>query len=472
MPQVKAIAGHTDLGGVGHAGRYLEYEKGEDGTRAPEWGSRAVAHDFLNVRASSGPGDDVAWYDQMDATRRAWGNDAPAGKSGRARTYQQYVISPDPRDGCDLQTLRDVTMEWARRWFSDYEVAVVYHDANASRLLHAHVIVNNTNLETGRRIAPYLTRRRAAEINRSLQEIALRHGLRAYDSEHESRTAGEMSAAGTSLDAPAGRGDRARDRPPRARTRRSYDSKVETVLRSKGATPWKDDIRSAIDCALSVSASEAEFLSALANLGVEVTESRSKRRRGKPEWIYHHQSQRALGNRRECGGYRLGAMYTRASVERALALGFANMRQAARAVSAPAAPVDARTRHNIIRGLKVVGYGTRAGDVSIEEVSALLRFNAQHGIASYADYDRTGEPGAERMERIARAMGAFSASREWRSRKARGDAMTVGDYLASRDRSGAGGLEASGVRESRDERGGEGGRGDAGGQELEPTRRL
>lgn len=39
-----------------------------------------------------------------------------------------------------------------RENFGNYEVAVVYHDDNERRIPHAHVVVNNTNLNTGHRL--------------------------------------------------------------------------------------------------------------------------------------------------------------------------------------------------------------------------------------------------------------------------------------------------------------------------------
>ena len=45
------------------------------------------------------------------------------------RTYKHYVVSPDPKDGISLESLRDLASSWAEEHFPDYEVAIVYHDA-------------------------------------------------------------------------------------------------------------------------------------------------------------------------------------------------------------------------------------------------------------------------------------------------------------------------------------------------------
>ena len=77
----------------------------------------------------------------MDATRAAAGNDLPW-RGRAARTWKHYVISPDPRNGVSLDELRELATAWVRRWFPDCEVAVVYHDDNAGRIPHAHVVVS------------------------------------------------------------------------------------------------------------------------------------------------------------------------------------------------------------------------------------------------------------------------------------------------------------------------------------------
>ena len=141
MANLKAITGHTSARGVM---RYLER------------GGRALARDFLNLAppvAGEGPGDlpehgPYDWAAAMDATRAAAGNDLPW-RGRAARTWKHYVISPDPRNGVSLDELRELATAWARRWFPDCEVAVVYHDDNAGRIPHAHVVVNNTVLLDG-----------------------------------------------------------------------------------------------------------------------------------------------------------------------------------------------------------------------------------------------------------------------------------------------------------------------------------
>ena len=90
MPILKPISGHGSTGGIR---RYLEK------------GGRALARDLFNLsydeRDAGALGEDAkeacAWDAEMDATRAAFGTDAPwRGKP--ARTFKHFVLSPDPGD--------------------------------------------------------------------------------------------------------------------------------------------------------------------------------------------------------------------------------------------------------------------------------------------------------------------------------------------------------------------------------------
>lgn len=164
MGIVKAISGHTGARGVM---RYLE----RDG--------RALARDFLNIGAPiEGWEGDLPrygacdWAAEMDSVREAAGN-GRAWRGRAARTWKHYVLSSDPGSRVDLSTLRELAVEWASEHFPDHQVAIVYHDDNEGRIPHAHVVVNNTSLETGRRLqVPD-----PLELNRSFQRLEAERGL-------------------------------------------------------------------------------------------------------------------------------------------------------------------------------------------------------------------------------------------------------------------------------------------------------
>ncbi len=274
---LKTIAGHTSARGIC---RYL--------TRK----NRALASDYINIDVPDPMHPDAAfdWARVMDSTRRAFGNDLPW-RGKRVRTYKHYVVSPDPKDGIGLEALRELATTWAAEHFSEYEVAIVYHNDNARGIPHAHVVVNNTNIETGRRLQDPDPKALAA----SLQDIAERQGLSA-------------------LRAPklAGVAARAQRRNPKRHPetyRSEYVRRVEKELTERGEYSWTADIRARVRIARTVARSEAEFRSVLSSMGVTVTDNSPKAQRR--DWIY------ALADHptRRISGERMGLAYGRERLE-------------------------------------------------------------------------------------------------------------------------------------------------------------
>lgn len=165
MPILKPISGHT---GCRNVRKYLEKN------------GRAIARDFFNLswderemRSYDQAGKEaIEWDREMDRMRASFGNDAPC-KGRKARTYKHFVISPDPEDDIDIESLRGIASDWALRFFGDHQIAIVYHDDNTNGIPHAHVVVNNTNLKTGNRMRT----RNPLELNRALQDMARKRGL-------------------------------------------------------------------------------------------------------------------------------------------------------------------------------------------------------------------------------------------------------------------------------------------------------
>ena len=57
----------------------------------------------------------------------------------------------------------------------------MYHDDNNRGILHAHVVVNNTNLETGNKL--HTSRKESKFLATHLQDLALKHGLTSFEND-------------------------------------------------------------------------------------------------------------------------------------------------------------------------------------------------------------------------------------------------------------------------------------------------
>jgi hypothetical protein len=273
MPILKPISGHTSCTGIY---RYLTKN------------GRALARDFLNLDAPEE--GDFDWAAVMDETRHAYCNDTTWGDRP-ARTYKHYVISPDPGDSISLEKLRDLATAWAQEGFADYEVAIVYHDDNENHIPHAHVVVNNTNLVTGRRLqdpSPSL-------LNHSLQKLAKGMELHDFDSGKPYPTY--------------------RNRFKPKTMQREYLRRAERELEAKGEYSWVADIRSRVGIARAIARSEGEFRSVLSAIGVDVADNSPNARRR--DWVYSlegHPTWRVSGER-------LGLGYGREALKRSFSLG-------------------------------------------------------------------------------------------------------------------------------------------------------
>ena len=258
MPILKPISGHGSTGGIR---RYLEK------------GGRALARDLFNLsydeRDAGALGEDAkeacAWDAEMDATRAAFGTDAPwRGKP--ARTFKHFVLSPDPGDDIDLATLRELACSWALRHFDDHEIAIVYHDDNARGIPHAHIVVNNANLRTGYRMQT----QHPEDLNRDLQDMARERGLSGLSNdrapESPSKARGRAGAGG-----------------PRSR-RSVYLGRAEKEIMRSGGYSWVGDIRARVALAKNTSRTEGKFRTALAKLGISVEDNSEKARRD--DWIF------------------------------------------------------------------------------------------------------------------------------------------------------------------------------------------
>lgn len=271
MPLVKCINGHT---GCAATERYLE----RDG--------RAIGHDFINLACiEREDGSVIGWAAEMDEFRSLYGNDEPY-RGKPAITYRHYIVSPDLADKIDLERLRELSIAWAQKHFGEYQVAVVYHDDNEHAIPHAHIVVNNTNIETGKRLhVP-----QPKELNRDLQQMARKREL------------------GYFTDRPSVFNRRAKGGEART-SQREHKGKAERRIEREGGYSWAADIRERARTARALSNDEASYRELLGVLGIELSlNSPNARRR---DYLY------ALANHpsRKVGGEKLGWPYGKGALE-------------------------------------------------------------------------------------------------------------------------------------------------------------
>ena len=192
------------------------------------------------------------------------------------------------RDGISLDGLRRLATRWAREGFPDFQVAIVYHDDNEGHVPHAHVIVNNTNLRTGRRLQDP----DPGALNGRLQAISREMGLSHFDGRID---AGHPDTRGTGS---------------RTDYQRVHVGREESEMAGRGGYSWVADIRARVDVARGVAQDPEDFKRLLTSVGVT-----TRKRRDGTDWTYSLADQPS----RQVSGTRLGTDYRKAHVIRELA---------------------------------------------------------------------------------------------------------------------------------------------------------
>lgn len=361
MPVIKPIAGHT---GTRRIRDYLEK------------GGRALARDFFNLSWDENEmagydealKDGIDWSDEMDRARTSFGNDRPFG--GRpARTFVHYVLSPAPGDTIPLPTLRELSRAWVCKYLPDYQVAIVYHDDNAGRIPHAHIVVNNTNMATGYRIQipdPFA-------LNRGLQDMAEVRGL-SFLRDSKDGDDGFTSLSAKDDDATV---------PPLTR-QADYMCRAERRVRESGDYSWVSDIRDRVAIARNLARNESEFRNILDLLEVDVGDNSAKARR--PDWIYSLRDQGA----KRVGGEKLGYPYGKEALQTRFSRGN------------PAHPSEKSSRECLHVARSAVAINDLA---ELRELAESLDVNARFGIRTMGDYGR-------RIESLARKLDAADSPRD------------------------------------------------------------
>lgn len=384
MPYLKPIKGHTSCAFVK---RYLER------------GGRDLATDFVNLCEHDFSGND--WASQMDMTRKFWGNDKDHGDK-KARTYNHYVLSPNPKDNITLEEFREFMMEFFDKAFEDrFEIAVVYHDDNAANILHAHFIVNNTDITTGKRLAPWLTNKKVHEIRSLCERMAQERGWSNF-LEDDLRDAKQIEAdvlgkLNPELDAPSFEGiseiKKSKDH-PYTTNRDAYYTKTERELLESGGWSWKEDLRDRIRIAREISTTEEGYLRALKILDVNVQTTKQG------DYRYTHPE----NNRWQVNGYRLGQAFSRNGIRSRLA--DEDMRHIDKPASLQRAKIMSAFDTWRIEGIRTVGYIHPRLNISLSDIADAMSVVNENNIRSMSGFDRVIENASEdQILRISSAKG-------------------------------------------------------------------
>lgn len=436
MPYLKFINGHSKT--LYYAWRYLE---GEDG-------SRMVAFDGINMLHHSLFNENLRWWEIMDDTRKRCDNNRSMNDK-KPRTYMHFIISPDPKDNISLDEFRYLVTTWGEKFFNgsklgSYEVAVVYHDDNKERIekggegiLHAHIIVNNTDLNDGKRIAPKLSRRIINDMYFEINKAALAAGYHGFASDGKSYTQREMVERGLNpsrnrndaryldsqidghdipdeeveLDdidpriasqriatpeemAAARAPKRPRDNPDFqmvfatgeiydvfARNPRTYRPMSERRVIEREGHSWKEDIRGRVDVAVRLAGSTGEFEQILGLLGIDVRYNK----RGEIKYCMRGDENRA----KQVLGGTLGARYTKERISRSIGLNHRERIQRRTSCAPMRRPISNAERNAVIDTVNEAEMGTREGSEHVNRLKAFIKYNDDHNIKSYEDYPDT-----------------------------------------------------------------------------------
>jgi len=369
--------------------------------------SRALERGYINCSERDAAGRPT--WTQMDSTRAAFGNDVASRGGKRARTFEHFVLSPDPADSPTAKEVRDFAVEWAGRHFGSHEVAVYIHDDNASKIMHAHVVVNNTDLETGRRLAPKLTPSFERSIWRDVETMARGRGWRSFlpsdQAQKDEPTARKLRPLEKD-DSGLWRGAMEKEAIRERRNARNLRDVAVKGIDESGRWSWVEDVRGRIAVARALSRTEVEFLRECDALGLDVSENAAH------DYTYTHPS---AATRRVTGKH-LGSDWTRAAIGRRMAY------DSARRWPVP----DLATRRAVERavnalgvrevGVAMVGVARADAGVSARAVAEMLEVQAREDIRSLEDYRDARGRGADeaslrRAEGVARAINAVPAGR-------------------------------------------------------------
>lgn len=180
--------------------------------------------------------DKDRWYLEMDRLRKAYGNNKNYNGS-KAVTYRHCVLSPDPKDNATVEQVLELAKRWAKENFAEYQVAIEVHIDNG--IPHAHVVINNTNIITGKRL--WISEKRNREtLPNSVQRIAREMGLSPLPDLIMEKGKGKSKDKGD------GKHHVSQKENPSRTSQHTKRKLGEDKIHREGRLSWKEEIRLAI----------------------------------------------------------------------------------------------------------------------------------------------------------------------------------------------------------------------------------
>ena len=328
---------------------------------------RCLAKEFLNMMAWR----TAEWAKDFDRRRMIEGNDRPYhGKP--AVQYVHAEISPDPRDAVTVEEMVSFAREWAAHWFGDdfkpgklgcFQVAIGIHDDNENGIMHAHVVVNNTDLLTGKRL--HFNRDDNRAVQDQAQDLARDRGWYYFDYTKDHHWI-KVEA----------------DREPSERRAMLQVGKASTIaerrMADRGVDVWKDRLRDRIFSAKSISRNERQFISACEEMGIGVQENADSDLVYSIDWE---------GGKKKAAGANLGRGWKGKGVEGRRTLAKQMPREDARALRANVLKVFSEMRT----------WEVKASGVAEHEIAqALLTMHRWH-VWTHDGLDRAARKCAKRL---------------------------------------------------------------------------
>lgn len=120
-----------------------------------------------------------AYHEMKDA------RDAYVQKRKNSLGYYHFVLSPDPEDNVSVEALRAYANDIVRTQFPECQAVVILHDDNANEIKHAHIVINNVDMDGKQAFSSIYKNRRLKNTQFYIQNKARERGWTFHLNGHE-----------------------------------------------------------------------------------------------------------------------------------------------------------------------------------------------------------------------------------------------------------------------------------------------